>query len=384
MNGSSQATGFKFHVRRVICTMLIAGLVVVTGMPVPEAMAQIVQPLRPVNQSCPYVNPDTAPARIEELRGRLAERRKAIERTKAMLPGLQAGSREAWAKADRIMSEEPAKLMTSFAGDYLDKTKIMKDSIKKLRKASGLSTEKLKKIDSWLKTMEDLEEAGSFLEKAPTSFQAGTKFGLEHQAEMSSLQNEIVKANNLFVDSGLAEELGGGFATAIGGPLGKLAFDAGLTTVNLIVTTEEAFIDADAARQVQSAVDAMEWAYGIDNSEMVNLTALLASNCGKKPEERVAESNRLPEPPPPSVVQEAPVTTAPASAVAGPNIGPILIIGGAAVAGAAALAVGLSGLAGADCGAPPQGFGSAWWVDYSDWCRCEGGTPIVSTTQCVQ
>jgi hypothetical protein len=76
---------------------------------------------------------------------------------------------------------------------------------------------------------------------------------------------------------------------------------------------------------------------------------------------------------------------APAAApVAGPNLGPILLIGGAAVAGAAALAVGLGGLAGADCGAPPQGFGSAWWTDYADWCRCEGGTPDVSTTQCVQ
>ncbi len=76
---------------------------------------------------------------------------------------------------------------------------------------------------------------------------------------------------------------------------------------------------------------------------------------------------------------------APANAViAGPDMGPLLLIGGAAVAGAAALAVGLGGLAGTDCGSPPSGFGNAWWAEYSEWCYCEGGTPVVSTNQCVQ
>ena len=72
------------------------------------------------------------------------------------------------------------------------------------------------------------------------------------------------------------------------------------------------------------------------------------------------------------------------AAIVGPDIGPILLIGGAAVAGAAALAVGLGGLAGADCGAPPTGFGSAWWAAYSEWCLCENGTPVVATNQCIQ
>ena len=77
---------------------------------------------------------------------------------------------------------------------------------------------------------------------------------------------------------------------------------------------------------------------------------------------------------------------APAAApVAGPNLGPILIIGGVAVAGAAALAVGLSGLAGADCGAPPQGFGSAWFVEYAAWCDCENGTATTTNgVQCIR
>lgn len=388
MNELSQAEGFLFHVRRVIVLTFIAGLVVVIGLPIPAATAQVPQILREVDESCPYVDPNTAPARIEELRGRLAERRKAIERTKSMLPGLQQGSREAWAKTDQIMREAPANLVTSFAGDYLDKTKIMKDSITKLRKASGISPEKLKKIDSWLETMEDLEEAGSFLEKAPTSFNAGRKFGLDHQGEMSSLQNEIIKANNLFVESGLAEELGGTFATAIGGPLGKLAFDAGLTTVNLVVATEAAFIDADAARRVQSAINTMEWAYGIDNSEIVNLTALLASDCGKKPKERLAKSDRLPEPPPPppSAAAEVPVATGSASPAAGPSMGTMILIGGgAAAAGVAAIALGTLSTAGADCGSPPQGFGNSWWYnEYVPWCECMGGTPAVSTNQCIQ
>ncbi len=389
MNELSQAEGLLFYVRRVIVLTFIAGLVVVIGLPIPEATAQVPQILRKVDKSCPYVDPNTAPARIEELKARLAERRKAIEKTKSMLPGLHEGSREAWAKTDRIMNEAPAKLITSFAGDYLDKTKIMKDSITKLKNASGISPEKLKNIDSWLKTVEDLKEAGSFLKQAPTSFAAGKKFGLDHQAEMTSLREKLVSANDLFVDSGLAEELGGTFATAIGGPLGKLAFDASLTSINLIVASQEAFIEAGAARRVQSAIDTMEWAYGIDYSEMVNLTALLASTCGQEPRERVAASDRLPEPPPPpppSAAEEVPVATGPVRPVSGPSMGTILLIGGgAAAAGMAAIALGTLGTTGADCGSPPQGFGNSWWYnEYVPWCECMGGTPVVSTNQCIQ
>jgi hypothetical protein len=377
MNGPNQAEGLVFYIRRVISLMLIAGLVVVTGLPIPVAIADTPIMLREssVSQGCPIVDRDTAPARIEELKGRLAERSKAIEKTKSMLPGLESGSRDAWAKADQIMSEEPAKLMTSFASDYLKTTETMKDSITAMRKASGLSKEKLEKIDYWLEKVEELKEAGGFLDKAPTSFEAGKKFGLDHQA----------KTNDLFVKSGLAEELGGEFATAIGGPLGKLAFDAGLTSVNLVVATEEAFIEADAARRVQSAVDAMQWGYDRDEGEMLRLDALLKEPCNQ-PKEKVAESDSLPEPPPPSALEEAPVPDVPASAAAAPDMGPILLIGGAAAAaGVAGIALsGLSTTTGADCGSPPQGFGSAWWTEYSAWCRCMGGTPIVSTTQCVQ
>jgi len=381
MNGLGQTDGLLFHVRRVICLTLTAGLVVLVGLPITQATAQTPQLLRTESQSCPYVNRETAPARIEELKGRLAERRKAIEKTKSMLPGLQDGSRDAWTKADRIMSEAPTKLITSFASDYLKTTDEIKDSIEALRR-SGVSKEK---VDSWLETMEGLEKAGNFLDKAPTSFEAGAKFGLDHRAEMANLQQEFVKANDLFVKSGLAEELGGEFATAIGGPLGKLAFDAGLTSVNLVVATEEAFIEADAARRVQSAIDAMEWGYSRDYSEMVNLGELLADNCGKQPKEQMAENDTLPESPP-TVAEEAPAPTAPASAAAGPDMGPMILVGGAAVAGAAALAVGLSTATGtgADCGSAPTGFGSAWWSEYSAWCNCMGGTPVVSTTQCVQ
>jgi hypothetical protein len=187
------------------------------------------------------------------------------------------------------------------------------------------------------------------------------------------------------VDSGLQEQIYGEFAKDIGGPLGKLAFDAGVISIDLIVTTEEAFIDADAARRVQSAIAAMEWGYERDRDAMLRLEYLLADNCGKEPKEQMAKNDTLPESTP-TVAEEAPAPAAPASAAAGVDMGPMILVGGAAVAGAAALAVGLSTATGtgADCGSAPTGFGSAWWADYSSWCVCMGGTPIVSTTQCVQ
>ena len=380
MNGLGQSEGLLFHVRRVICLTLSAGLVVLVGLPPTLAAADPVPILREATQSCPYVDPDTAPARIEELKARLAERRKAIEQTKSMLPGLQEGSRDAWTKADRIMSEAPASLVTSFASDYMTTMSSLKNRIRALRN-SGASKEKIK---VWLKSMKGLEDAGSFLKKAPASIDAGSKFALAHQVEMTNLRNEAARTYDLLVDSGLQGQFAGKFAKYIGGPLGKLAFDAGVISIDLIVTTEEAFLEAGAARRVQSAIDAMEWGYERDRDAMLRLDALLAENCGKQPKERMAENDTLPKSPA-TVAEEAPAPTAPASAAAGIDMGPMILVGGAAVAGAAALAVGLSTVAtGADCGAAPTGFGSAWWSDYSSWCRCMGGTPIVSTTQCVQ
>jgi hypothetical protein len=381
MNGLGQTEGLLFHVRRVICLTLTAGLVVLVGLPITQATAQTPQLLGTVSQSCPYVNRDTAPARIEELKGRLAERSKAIEKTKSMLPGLQDGSRNAWTKADRIMSEAPASLMTSFASDYMTTTSSIKNRIKALRN-SGASKQK---IELWLKSMKGLEDAGSFLKKAPASFDAGTKFALEHQTELTNLRNEFTRTHKLLVDSGLQEQIYGEFAKDIGGPLGKLAFDAGVISIDLIVTTEEAFIDADAARRVQSAIAAMEWGYERDRDAMLRLEYLLADNCGKQPKEQMAKNDTLPESTP-TVAEEAPAPAAPASAAAGVDMGPMILVGGAAVAGAAALAGGLSTATGtgADCGSAPTGFGSAWWSDYSSWCVCMGGTPVVSTTQCVQ
>ena len=380
MNVLGQSEGLLFHVRRVICLTLSAGLVVLVGLPPTLAAADPVPILRDATQSCPYVDPDTAPARIEELKARLAERRKAIEQTKSMLPGLQEGSRDAWTKADRIMSEAPASLVTSFASDYMTTMSSLKNRIRALRN-SGASK---RKIELWLKSMKGLEDAGSFLKKAPASIDAGSEFALAHQVEMTNLRNEAARTYKLFVDSGLQEQFAGKFAKYIGGPLGKLAFDAGVISIDLIVTTEEAFLEAGAARRVQSAIDAMEWGYERDRDAMLRLDALLAENCGKQPKEQMAENDTPPKSPA-AVAEEAPAPAAPASAAAGVNMGPMILVGGAAVAGAAALAVGLSTVAtGPDCGAAPTGFGNAWWSDYSSWCICMGGTPVVSTTQCVQ
>lgn len=376
MHRLGQADRPGMRVSSLMRLISTAGIVVLIGIPISGAEAQSVPLLRQPSQGCPYVDREAAPQQIEELQARLAERRKAIERTKRMLPGLEAGSREAWARADRIMSDAPSDLITSFASDYAKTTSNIKARIRALQ-SSGTSKEK---IELWLKTMNGLEDAGSFLKKAPASYEAGYQFGLDHQAEMANLQKEFVRTNDLFVKSGLAEELGGEFAGTIGGPLGKLAFSAGVMSVDLIVATEEAFVEAGAAQRVQSAIDAMEWAYSRDESELLRLDALLAENCNQ-PKEQMAESGSAAEPPPPAVAEEAPV-----SSVAGPDMGTAILLGGAAAAGAAALAVGLSGIGstGADCGAAPSGFGSAWWSEYSAWCTCMGGTPVVSTTQCVQ
>jgi hypothetical protein len=78
---------------------------------------------------------------------------------------------------------------------------------------------------------------------------------------------------------------------------------------------------------------------------------------------------------------------APASADGGSGMGTAMLVGGVAVAGAAALAVGLSTAetSGVDCGPAPQGFGGAWYSQYSEWCSCMGGTASTANgVECVR
>jgi len=381
----TQAAGPVFRSKHPINLISTAALVVLIGLPITTANAQTVPSLRSPGSAngCPYVDPNTAPGRIEELKARIEERNKAINKTKSMLPGLESGSKKAWSKADQIMSDAPANLVTGFASDYMTTMSSIKNRIKALRN-SGASKEK---VEMWLKSMKGLEDAGSFLKKAPASFNAGNKFAIEHQAEIGNFQKEVTRTHDFLVNSGLAEEVGGSFAKELGGPLGKLAFDAGVMSIDLMATTEEAFIEADAARRVQSSIDAMEWARDRDESEMFRLRDLMADNC-KPSEEQHADSGASAEPPPPAVAKEAPAPSAPASTAPAVDMGPAILVGGAAAAAGLA-AVALGGLStsesGVDCGAAPQGFGGAWYTEYSSWCSCMGGTASTANgVECIR
>ena len=94
------------------------------------------------------------------------------------------------------------------------------------------------------------------------------------------------------------------------------------------------------------------------------------------------------EPPAPSAGEAAASSSAPASGGAGAGMGSAVAIGGIAVA-AGLGAVALSGLStadsGVDCGAAPQGFGGAWFAQYSEWCSCMGGTASTANgVECIR
>ncbi len=92
------------------------------------------------------------------------------------------------------------------------------------------------------------------------------------------------------------------------------------------------------------------------------------------------------EPPAPAGAEEAAVANVPAGAAAGPHVGALILVGGAAVAGAAALAVGMStATSSVDCGPAPQGFGGVWFSQYADWCSCMGGTASTANgVECIR
>lgn len=274
-----------------------------------------------------------AAARHARMARGLGVQDEAIRRTDAQIAALKearaAGTKEA---RDQLVARS-VDTVKSHADDELEALTKLTEKALSLPAGSALAGAR----GTWLRKALNLQEEISNLKKLAQAFQAGEVYGTQVQSQSHTVIEHLKQANELFVESGLAEEIGGSLAKA-GGPLGVAAFEASLFVLDYAVADLDSSFRQAEQQDLENALWTMRHAYGEVNLKMADLVNNCPAQFGKatQPPPTVSTSLTppLPEPPAPQTPEAS------ASKKSGGNAGKaaVVVLGGAALAGAAVYA----------------------------------------------
>jgi len=283
----------------------------------------------------PIFDCTNAAARHARMASGLGVQDEAIRRTEAQIAALKearaAGTQEA---RDQLVarSVDTAK---SHAVDEIEALTILQ------QKALGLPANEAVAAArrTWAGKALALQGEISDLKKLLDAFKAGKAYGTEVQSRSHTIVEHLKEADKLFVDSGLAEEIGGNLAKA-GGPMGVAAFEASLFVLDYVVADLDSSFRQAEQQDLENALWNMRHAYGEVTLKMADLVKDCPAQFGQEagsqstPTASTSLTPPLPEPPAPQT------PAASASKKSGGNAGKaaVVILGGAALAGAAVYA----------------------------------------------
>jgi hypothetical protein len=246
-----------------------------------------------------------AAARHARMASGLGVQDDAIRRTQAQIDALKearaAGTTEA---RDQLMARS-VDTVKSHASDELEALTKLQEKAMALPADSTLAAAR----QSWAKEVLGLEGEIDALKSLAESFQAGQAYGAEIQRRSHTLVEHLKEANKLFVDSGLAEAIGGDLAK-MGGPLGVAAFEASLFALDYMVADMDSSMRQIEQRDLEDALWNMRHAYGEVTSKMADLEKNCPAQFGRDesaqspPTASTSLTPPLPEPPasdPPAV-----------------------------------------------------------------------------------
>jgi hypothetical protein len=196
--------------------------------------------------------------RAEQLARGLGVQRDALRRTQAQIEAAKASKRASDEKAKELLRKKAYEKAQAFGSGLLTNSRALRVRIQAM-KSAGVTPEKRRQ---WLETLDRLEEIPERwgnAEKVATAGQAGFAFGQEMQGGLTKVRERIAAANRLFVDSGLAEEIGGELAQYGFGPAGALGFEAATTAIDLTVALGEGAISEEEVRRAQDNYDSMRY-----------------------------------------------------------------------------------------------------------------------------
>jgi hypothetical protein len=100
---------------------------------------------------------------------------------------------------------------------------------------------------------------------------------------MDSLTAYVVRANKLFVDSGIAEQLGETLSEHAGGPLGAFTFKGALLSIDIGVLAARGKFSKDEYNRASKNLDVMKNQYQRSQNRVRELDRSMAKYCAGAP-----------------------------------------------------------------------------------------------------
>jgi hypothetical protein len=282
----------------------------------------------------PYVDCIDAAARHQRLASGLDVQRRAIDREQALLDALVEERKTGTAEARDQLKARAAEELKSQAEEALENLVEAREALER-NPGNTLTADFLK----WKKSVSAVQERVEQLLALRDSFAAGYSYTTEIQARSHDVLGHLREANKLFVDSGLAEAVGGKLAAACG-PAGVAAFEGSLFLMDQLALDMGNWDRLLEEQRAADNLNRMRWGLSEVEQKMDSLVegcpAQFGKDTGTQPPATASTSLTPPLPEPP--VPQAPAASA--SKKSGGKSSKLLlgVVGGVALAGAAVYA----------------------------------------------
>ena len=223
----------------------------------------------------PYVPPCNAATRLElaRLMKGLPVQEEAIRRTESLLIESNAETQAALAEEQHVIAEDTLNAIKDAATDAVTESSGLRARLTAMKNA-GMSPAE---IHRWLELMDQIQSSGEALEALSSAAEAGYKFGGVIK-QLHGMLDLLAKANQLFVDSGLAEEIGGEIASGFG-PAGTYSFEFANLLIDATYADGLARISSETAAEAREHLEVMKAEY----REIQDKIAGLQARCEQAP-----------------------------------------------------------------------------------------------------
>jgi hypothetical protein len=178
----------------------------------------------------------------------------SIRRTEAQVKAARQDMADVSDEAKAMARDKLKDEIKGYTQDLLVSTRGLRTQVEAL-KAAGADR---KTRDNLLRALQSVNSSAEDLQKLQQAAQAGYSAGADLQKKMDSLTAYVVRANKLFVDSGIAEHLGETLSERAGGPLGAFAFKGALLSIDIGVLAARGKLSKDEYDRARKNLDVMK------------------------------------------------------------------------------------------------------------------------------
>lgn len=203
----------------------------------------------------------------------------AIRRTEAQVKAARQDMADVSDETKAMARDRLKDEIKGYTQDLLTSTRGLRTQVEAL-KAVGSDR---KKRDNLLRALHSVTSSAEDLQKLQQAAQAGYSAGTDFRKKMDSLTAQVVRANKLFVDSGIAEQIGETLSERAGGPLGVFAFKGALLSIDIGVLAARGKLSKDEYDRARKNLDVMKYQYRRSENRVRELDRSMAKYCAGAP-----------------------------------------------------------------------------------------------------